>query len=375
VYDQFAIEEAIPTLVEIITHQPGLLLPSQKRNWDRTLKQTASILWGKMKNKRAWNLNIEAARMVALTSLGYYTKNKNMIDKVLDHVDMVISKMRPDGAWPYHGDGNPSVNYHNNLLGSLLRIYEQSGYTPILQALKNSQWKAAVMGRTDEFWTSPFFKTYRWNFQKGTESGPEAVVTLSENPYMRWIMDRDMNEDRDSEVNLIENMIWYESHVEAIPLPDGYTIPDRNVFGPRAWYGNFCYAGSFWSAAPKMEGRETLMGCMTVDDEDGRLNSILTNVTPKIKLFAEDQLNKDGTRANSAWAKLTKNTVSATTITRNYSVSTASHGITAVRLRAYQGNHPIGKADRYGSGYLIELLDGSLWFQISTTPTPWQLME
>jgi hypothetical protein len=329
-YDQFAVEESFSGLYEIIELHPGLLLPSQKLAWDRSLKKAADTLWERMRKANAWNLNIETARMVGVLNLGYYTKNKEMVAKVISHVDAVLKRMRPDGAWPYHGDGNPSVNYHNNLLGSLLRIYEQTDYKPIAKALADSQWKGPVMGRTDEFWTSPFYKAYRWNREKHSEAGPEAVVALTENGFVRWLLNRDIRADRDQ-------VAWYRADVKPRPLPDRYTIPDRNVGGPRAWYGQFTYAGTFYNPPPKMEGHETLMGAMTVDEKDGRLNSILADVTPRVWMFPEDQLHADGHRVNSAWGVLTKDLVAATTITQNYSISTAVHGITAVYRTAYQG--------------------------------------
>lgn len=328
--DQFAVEESLSGLYEIIELHPNLLLPSQQAAWDHAFKKTADTLWPQMRKARAWNLNIETARMVGVLNLGYYLDDQKIIDKVIAHVDTVLARMRPDGAWPYHGEGNPSVNYHNVLLRSLLRIYEQTGHEPIAQALAASQWKGPVMGRTDEFWTSPFNKTYRWNFEKNAEAGLEAVAALSGNPYVRWMLDREIKADRDQ-------VAWYRADIKPKPLPDQYTLPDRNVNGPRAWYGRFMYAATLHQPPPKMEGHETLMGTMTVDAEDGRLNSILTDVTPRIWMFPEDQMAPDGRRANSAWGVLTKDLNSATTITRNYSVSTALHGITAVRLHAYQG--------------------------------------
>jgi hypothetical protein len=310
-----------------------------------------------MKKARAWNLNIETSRMVGVLNLGYYTGNKQMVAKVLSHVDAVLKRMRPDGAWPYHGEGNPSVNYHNNLLGSLLLIYEQTEYKPIAKALVASQWKGPVMGRTDEFWTSPFYKAYRWNFEKYTEAGPEAVVALSKNGFVRWLRDRDIHADRDQ-------VAWYDADIKPRPLPDRYTIPDRNVGGPRAWYGQFTYAGTFYNPPPKMEGHETLMGAMTVDAKDGRLNSILADVTPRVWMFSEDQIHADGHRVNSAWGVLTRDLVGATTITRNYSISTAVHGITAVYRTAYQG----ATADWKGRQIWIGLPDRIVGL-VSVVPT------
>jgi len=327
-YDQFAVEESFSGLYEIIELHPGLLLPSQKKAWDQALKKAADNIWKQMRNKRANNLNIETARMVGVLNMGYYTANKEMIAKVMSHVDKVLKKMHPDGGWPYHRDGNPSVNYHNELLKSLLRIYEQTKYKPITNALTASQWKGPVMGRTDEFWTSPFFKTYRWNNLKGTEAGPEAVVALSKNPYVRWLLDRDIKPDRNQ-------VAWYRGDVKPKPLPTHYTIPDRNVAGPRAWYGEFCYAGNFGFNSTAA-GHETLMGAMTVDKADGRINSVLTDVTPRIWVDPQSKEAQIGAKI-PGWAKLTDRLVGATTMTRNYSVGTALHGIAQIERHAYQG--------------------------------------
>jgi hypothetical protein len=332
--DQFSVQEAFFALFEIHELHPGLLLPSEELVWDNAMiAATAQMYsWGQLQaGYNPWNYNIETSRMVGVLNVGLYTGNQIFIDRVLAHVDKVLLLMRPDGAVPYHGEGNPSVNYHNELFGSWLKIYEQTGYEPITAALEASQWKGPVMGRTDEFWTSPHYKAYRWNFQKGTEVGPEAVAALSENPYLRWMLDHEgaTGIDRDQ-------VAWYRSDISAQALPDNYTIPDHNVGGPRAWYGEFCYAGAFRPNPTGMEGRETLMGAMTVDPADGRLNSILADVTPRIWMTPDPYLNGGGQEV-SAWGVLTANETAATTITRNYSVGTSVHDITATQGGAYQG--------------------------------------
>ncbi|MEM6886382.1 MAG: hypothetical protein AAF571_15280, partial [Verrucomicrobiota bacterium] len=340
VIDCFAMEAAYPALYEILALYPGLLLPSQKEAWDnaiRSAKAEYSSLRSLQANRDPWNYNQETARSVALLVMGLYTEDDAMVEQILAHTGKTISMMRPDGAVPYHGDGNPSVNYHNVLIGSLMLIYEHTGHEPILEALKASQWKGPVMGKTDEFWTSMHKKSFRWNFQAGTEAGHEIVAALSENSYLRWLLDRNMQlGSGNGSIAGRDQATWYRSDISAIPLPDNYTIPDRNVGGPRAWYGNFCYAGAFRPNPPEMEGRETLMGAMTVDPEDGRLNSILANVTPRIWMAPEDYRQEGDRLTTTAKGILTTNELAATTITRNYSVSTSVHDITAAR-KAYQG--------------------------------------
>jgi len=333
IYDQFATESGFSGLIEFISLYPGLLLPSQRAEWDSGLKAAHDRLWQDMKRADNWNLNIETARMVAMLNFGYYYKKQEVIDKVLRHVDVTISKMKPDGAFPYNGDSNPSCNYHGALLGSLSKIYDISGYEPLAKALAATEWKGPVMGRTDEFWTSPFHKTFRWNYERGTENANQLVITLSKNPYANFMRGKHGGPYRDS-------ISWYRAGLPTKPMPDNYTIIDRNVEGPRAWYGRFNYAATCHSKSPKENttgGHETLMGCMTVDDPDGRVNSILVNVTPRVKVAKEDLKDAKGNIQSTAWAQLTAGLKGVYLTGRHYSASAATYSLTTTRGYAYQG--------------------------------------
>ena len=337
--DQFTLESAISALREIRQVYPNLLLPKQREFWDATFVQISERLWKTMGKAKAWNLNIETARMVAVLNLAYLANDQERIDRVRQHIDLVLPKMYADGAWPYNGGSNPAVNYHNELLYSLVRLYDLTGYEPIAEALKASQWKGPVMGRTDEFWTSPFHKTYRWNYERGTEAGPEAVVTLSGNGYTRTLT------DFDKVIGSRDDLAWYQKDIKPLALPDHYTIPDRNVGGPRAWYGRFNYAGTFRSPPYKEAGHETLMGAMTVD-ADGRLNSILTDISPRVHLRQDDVRDpKDNTKIDdTAWGRLTASLQGVFVTGRHFSASAAVHDITTVRKSAYQGTFTGWKA-------------------------------
>ena len=333
IYDQFATEAGVSGLVEFLSLYPGLLLPSQRGEWDAGMRTIYNNLWPEMKRAKNWNLNIETARMVAMLQLGYYYKKQEVIDKVFRHVDGTLAKMRPDGGFPCNGDSNPSVNYHNALVGSLTRIYDISGYEPIARALIATQWKGPVMGRTDEFWTSPFHKTYRWNYERGAECGNQMVITLRRNPYANLLRGQPGGPDRDA-------IAWYRAGLPFKPMPDNYTIVDRNVDGPRAWYGRFNYAATFHAKDPKENdtgGHETLMGAMTVDEGTGRVNSILVNATPKVKVASEDSMDAKGSVKSSAWAQLTAGVRAAYLTGRHYSASAAAYGLTTMRGHAYQG--------------------------------------
>lgn len=343
VYDFFAIKDACSGLVEFITAYPDLLLPAQKEQWERVLRQVTDHLWngdpldrrrGALKDARVWNINQEVARMVGLASLAAYLGDESMLAKVRAHTDQVLAKQFPDGALPYNGLGNPSNNYHDEVMLSLTRIYDLTGYEPILDGLRRAQWKGPVMGRTEEFWTSPYFKTFRWNSSLTTESGAESVAAVSGNGYVRGLLDRDRPAMRQISR---DDVAWYRGDITPVPLPDRYTILDRNVGGPRAWYGNFNYAGTFRAPPDREAGHETLMGAMTVDPVDGRVNSILVNISPRVRIREADEAGPKGELLATAWARQTTGLRGLTDVARNFSVSSASYTLSTIRLGAYQG--------------------------------------
>ncbi|MEM8898979.1 MAG: hypothetical protein AAGC85_12770 [Bacteroidota bacterium] len=331
-FDQFAIDAAFSSFFEIAELHPNLFLPSQKKAWDNMMHAARNRLAKGNGNiwRGPWNYNIEISRQMGTLNIGLYLDDQEIVDRVLRHSDQSMAMQRLDGAMPYHGDDRPSVNYHNKVMGLWTRMYEQTGYEPLREAVEKSQWKGPTTGRTEEWWTSPFDKAYRWNIQKGTEVGGESVASLTGNPYVRAMIDRNnkLSGAVSGRVGGRSAARWYRADIDSLALPDNYTIPDRNIGGPRAWYGNFTHAGSF---RPWSEGHRTLIGAMTVDSADGRLNSILAEVTPKVWITPE------GENGYSPFAELTHKEIPATTISKNYSVGTTLHGVKRVRGGSYAG--------------------------------------
>lgn len=317
--DQFAMEYTAPLLYQIAELYPCLILPSQKMRLDQAMEnlweQSAGLTLSE--GRYPWNYNIESAKIIAALNAGLHLDKPNLIDGVVQHFEHAWRTMRQDGAQPYHGVDRPSVNYHNTYFTSLQQVYEQTRDETLLTMLKLSQWKTATMGWTEEFWTSPFDKAYRWNFRMGAESGPEIVHALTGNPFIRWRFDRNRDIGLGSGSSPF-NVQWYMPGTATAP-PENYTLPDRNVGGPRAWYGQFCYAGGFQSNGPGREGFHTLMGAMTVDEGNGRLNSILARAAPVV--YVEDG------EGGVAKGWLTYAEQPATTISSDYSVSTCVHDI------------------------------------------------
>ncbi len=161
-----------------------------------------------------------------------------------------------------------------------------------------------------------------------------------------------------------DDIIWYSNNVSPLPLPDNYIIFDRNIVGPRAWYGRWNYAGTFRTMQATEAGHETLMGAMTVDDPDGRVNSILVDITPRVRIFAQDTKDSAGVVTETADARLTTNFKGNTVIGRNFNVSSAQYALTTVKNGAYKGTQAKWQARQLWLG-LPDRIIGLL----STVPT------
>ncbi len=330
IYDVFAVEDSINAIVEFMALYPDMLLPSQRDAWDQGLKKAADVLWGRMKNSRGNTPNVTLASLVGVLNLGFYLGNEEMIERSMAIVDLIISKQKPGGAWPYHGDSNPS-GYHTVVVNSLTTIYDQTGYEPIKKALINSQWRGPITGRTDEQWTWIFSKARSWVMSDTVETGNEAVAALSGNPYVRGLL------DSNGFNSSAQSATWYRDDIPAKALPDNYTITDTNVNGARAWYGDFTYASTIHPGCSWSAGRETIMGAMTVDPGRGRVNSVLTSVTPRVRKHAED-IHRRGRRYESATGLLLSHMTGRKTVGRNFSSSAASGLINTIAWHAYNGS-------------------------------------
>jgi hypothetical protein len=142
-----------------------------------------------------------------------------------------------------------------------------------------------------DYWTTPCWK-HNWN--GGYSTGTEVVEGLSGNPYLRSLLDLEIK-IKGAKPDALAAM-FYRSDVAPKPLPDLYTVYDRNLVGVRARYGNFSYAITTRPTAANEPGKDTLAGAMVLDDnpkEPYPLIAALMLATPQVYLQAGSNKPQD----------------------------------------------------------------------------------
>ena len=338
IFDDFAIAPASCALREFAQLYPGLLLPSQKTLWDRAMRTGGAVMWLKAKDRQGVYANIDLALAFEMLNFGLYLDNKEYLDKARFLYEAQEKIIWPDGALAYLGHQNESANYHNSDTRDLARIYEVNQDPKILELLKKTEWYGPVTcGKRGEFWTVPSWKD-TWNDANPLWTGGESVAALTGNPYLRGMNDQLLATQKNLKGWPASRLgvMWWRNDVKSLPLPDNYTVIDRNIVGPRAWYGRFNYAATTRSIPENEPGLATIMGAQ-VTTADGGMGNVLMGVYPRIRENSQE-LSKDGKYNRSAFAWRTCGLKSAVVMGRTFSAVGGSYS-----LQQYQSSQP-GKA-------------------------------
>lgn len=116
--------------------------------------------------------------------------------------------------------------------------------------------------------------------------------------------------------------VWYQPGTPALARPD-YTVFDRNIQGPRAWYGRWNYAATLRRIHPSESGHDTLMGAQVADASPFRINAALMGVYPRIRVSATPGPDTDGTFAENRHAWLTSGATGSVVVRRDFSTLAA----------------------------------------------------
>ncbi len=331
IFDDFAIAPASCALREFAQLYPGLLLPSQKALWDRAMKTGGAVMWLKAKDREGVYANIDLALAFEMLNFGLYLDNKEYLDKSRFLYEAQEKSIYPDGAIAYLGHQNESANYHNSDTRDLARIYEVNQDPKVLELLKKTEWYAPVTcGKRGEFWTVPSWKD-TWNDGNPIWTGGESVAALTGNPYLRGLNDTLIASQKDLKGWPASrlNIFWYRNDVKPLPLPNNYTVIDRNIVGPRAWYGRFNYAASTRPIPENEPGLATIMGTQ-LTDTNGQAGQILMGVYPRVRLSA-NELSKNGSFNRQAFAWRTYGLKSAIVTGRSFSAVAGSYQLQQYR--------------------------------------------
>lgn len=319
--DDFAIAPASCALREFAALYPGLLLPAQRASWDRALRIAADTMMGKADGRPGTYANIDLALSVQLLNFGLHFKDEKLLSRSRELLHAQAANILPDGGTHYIWSQNESPGYHDVVAHFIARSYEITGDEAALAMLRRLEWYGPVsVGRHGEYWTSPSWK-HTWN---GGEfaTGGEPVASVSGNPWVRGMLSPPA---ADAPLRGWESarspIAWWRADVAPRPLPDNYTLLDRNIAGPRAWYARFNYAATLRPIPLNEPGHATLIGAQVLRSDFSR-GVLLMGVYPRVHL--------GGDRANPrSFAWLTSGMESSSAFGRTWSAFSASYQLHA----------------------------------------------
>lgn len=352
IFDDFAIAPASCVLREIVQLYPNLLLPSQKVQLDSAMHKASDIMWGKAKDREGNYANIDLVLAYELLNFGLYLHDDKILAKAKFLMEVQEKNLYPDGAIVYIGTQNESNGYHDADAHYIAAYYDVSKDTKSMELLKRMEWYGPVTtGYLGEFWTVPSWKD-TWNSANNRPAGGEWVDFVTGNPYIRTMlnMNIDLKPNISKWVEAFPYVAWYRNDLKALPLPENYTIFDRNINGPRAWYGRFNYAASLRPILNTEPGLATLMGCQ-VTEPDFSIQSIVMGVYPRVRLKSPGT-SASGTLNKSVWSWLTSDMKSSFSIGHDFSAVLASY-----RLHSFGSSTKGADADWKGKQIWLGLPD------------------
>jgi autotransporter-associated beta strand protein len=328
-YDDFAIAPASSVFREFPGLYPGLVPTNSAAEWDNAMETAAKNLWAAYGNRVASWVNTDVAISCELFNFGTWTNRPELLAKAQYFIDSVLSmnRMFEDGAVGYIGTQNETVNYQATVSEYVSRYFETTGNANANLILQKMQWYGAINGRIGDWWTAPSWK-HAWNDIRSSFSGGESVA--GNNPYVRaeldaWIAAPATLTNWYGRARV--DLAWYQIGTTPLTRPD-YTVFDRNIQGPRAWYGRWNYAATLRNINFSESGHTTLIGAQVADpDPDFRVNASLMGIYPRLRVTAASPRDADNSLNEPAHAWLTSGLTGDSTVSRDFSTIGASYGI------------------------------------------------
>ena len=351
VFDKYALGPVSCALREFSEIYPQLLLPSQNNLWHRAMQAAATLVSSKIEPREGSYAVADLHQAYELLNFGLYLHDESYLKKAQLLIDAQEKNIYPDGGIAANDHQNDANLLHDFTTAQLADIYEITRDLKLEDLLRLTEWYGPVSsGKMGEFWTVPCWKDH-WN-SADAPAGGESVAALTGNPYLRGMLDKKLAEiplPRRWAENC-DSIVWYRDDVKPLPLPDQFTIIDRNINGPRAWYGRFNYAATLRPIPQTEPGLSTLIGAHVLSAE-GKIGQLLMGVYPRIRLQGETR-NPDGRPFRQAYAWPTSNLKSSLVIGRSFSAISASY-----ILHQYQGSNKGHDTDWKGRQLWLGLPD------------------
>ncbi len=307
---------------------PGLLLPNQNAAWNSGCQVSGDAVWSVNQNNSGGYPNINVGNAAALHNYGTQRGDAAMVAKAQQLIQAIIdnNQLYPDGAVSYIWTQNEAGGYQGTVESFVNRYYRMTGYAPALAILQGMEWYGPINGKFFDWWTSPSWK-HMWNSISGT--GQTGEATNGKNPYTRADLDSAINAAATASnwIGQQNKVAWYEPGTVALTRPD-YTVFDRNVLGPRAWYGHWNYVATVRPINDTEPGHHTIMGCQVMDSPSSTtFNASVMGVFSRIRTAAGGARDVDGTFAEGNFAWLTSKLAGDSTVGDGFSAVAVSHKI------------------------------------------------
>ncbi len=327
-FDDFAIAPALYVLRELPARYPGLLLPGQRAAIQRALETTAPVFAEhgrrQLETRFGGYANIDVAISYELLNLGLALRSDELLALSRQLFDRQAAANYPDGATAYIGHQNESAGYHDVVAMFFARTHEITREPKPLDFLRQLEWYGPVsIGPKGEYWTAPSWK-HTWNSTLAGIVGGEFVVGVTRNPYARGMLRVPQpGDDLRDWTRAREAVAWYRAGVPSAPLPQNYTVNDRNTVGPRAFYGRFSYAATLRDIPETEPGHATLMGAQLAGP-NGENQAILMGVFPRVLIGSKPE-------EPGSWAWLTSGLQGRSIIGRSFSLVSGAYDLAVWR--------------------------------------------
>lgn len=304
---------------------PQALLPSQRRTLEIGLKSRFGPIMSDFEKGKFFTwCNSSLAYASGLIHGGKMIGNEQYETAGRSIVKYHVGTQFPDGGFPYVKGQNESEGYHGMICAILNRIWLTTGDTLALNGIKQTanytplSIEPPIVGA---FWTAPAWK-WTWNTWYST-SLESAYHTRS--PWLKTyqLVRRAYESAGKPAADFSPYAVMLDlSDIKAKPLPNGYTVFDANIQGPRARYGNFSFA-VVGRHVDEPLGLQTFAGCMTIDDFSPKrplpLNAACSGVFAGPKLKSGDDFRGVATLADRS--------TNSVMVGRHFASLTAAHSL------------------------------------------------
>jgi len=328
-FDDFGMGPASQVFREFLVLYPNLVPPNLKTQWLRAINSAGSMIYTTHKDRVSIWYNTDVSLSCQLFNFGMVANNPDWLGKGEYFMNELLRTNGPlfaDGAMAYYGMANEVGGYQSTLTEYVTRYHEMTGSTNALAILRGMEWYGPINGPILSWWTVAAWK-HMWNDIDSSDCGGEAVAGT--NPYVRAELDSNISATATTNNWYSRprvDVAWYRSGVTYSNRPD-YTVYDRNIEGPRAWYGAWNYAATVRKIPTNEAGLFTIMGAQMGETTNSvfRVNASLFGIFPRLRVSPTTGADTDGTFYEIRHAWLASNLNGDATVRRDFSALGTSY--------------------------------------------------